>query len=278
MYLFLLFIDISEKPFTKMEFYLSTRGGKIMAYQGFEYKLHKSLNGIAQWRCKNQQQLRCKYWMKVTVDERPQIITEPTEHSHDSFPQKIKANIAMQKMKETINSLGANPRNVMGTVLNELQLSQEVQAHMPKNASITRTLNRIKKKARGNDIVDPEIAQFPIPLKYRAMILRDSGEEDPDRILAIGDLELLRELQKDTIFGDGTFDKVPKMFYQLYAWHSKIGNSYPPCIYFLLQKKTQATYNRMFVILKELLPNLSPQTILLDFEKACMTAGSSCIS
>ena len=70
--------------------------------------------------------------MKVTVDERPQIITEPTEYSLDSFPQKIKANITMQKMKETINSLGANPRNVMKTVLNELSLSHEVQVHMPK--------------------------------------------------------------------------------------------------------------------------------------------------
>jgi len=153
-----------------------------------------------------------------------------------------------------------------------MQVSKEIQAHMPKKSSITRKLNRVK-KAGGNHTPNPDTAQFKIPEEYMHMILHDSGEDDPNRILAIGEPNLLVELQKDTIFGDGTFDKVPKMFYQLYTWHAKIGNSYPPCIYFLLQNKTQDTYNRMFRILNHLLPNLSPQTILLDFEKACMSAA-----
>jgi len=102
------------------------------------------------------------------------------------------------------------------------------------------------------------------------MILYDSGEQDTNRILAIGDKELLQGLSKDTIFGDGTFDKVPKMFYQLYTWHAKIGNSYPPCIYFLLLNKTKETYFRMFGILKLLVPNMAPEKILVDFEKACI--------
>jgi hypothetical protein len=41
--------------------------------------------------------------------------------------------------------------------------------------------------------------------------------DDPDRILVLGDKELLVELNKDTIYGDDTFDKVPNMFYQLYT-------------------------------------------------------------
>ena len=92
---------------------------------------------------------------------------------------------------------------------------------------------------------NPTTANFKIPEQYSALLLYDSGVNNQNRILALGDNELLSELNKDTIYGDGTFDKVPYMFYQLYTWHAQIGNSYPPCIYILLQKKDMATYIRM---------------------------------
>lgn len=31
----------------------------------------------------------------------------------------------------------------------------------------------------------------------------------------------------EIIIGDGTFDKVPGIFYELYTWHAKVGNTYP---------------------------------------------------
>ena len=65
------------------------------------------------------------------------------------------------------------------------------------------------------------------------------------------------------------------MFFQLYTWHAEIGNSYCSCIYFLLQKKNQPTYQKMFSILKQLLPNLNPTSILVDFEKAAINAAKS---
>ena len=78
------------------------------------------------------------------------------------------------------------------------------------------------------------------------MILHDTGFDDPDRILVIGKRELLLDLNKETIYGDGTFDKCPSIVYQLHTWHTLVGTSYPPCIYFLLQKKNRETYIRMF--------------------------------
>ncbi|GLV40892.1 hypothetical protein CBL_08466 [Carabus blaptoides fortunei] len=70
------------------------------------------------------------------------------------------------------------------------------------------------------------------------------GVNNPDKNLALGDKELLLELNKDTIYGDGTFDKVPNMSHQLYTWHAQIGNSYPS----------------------------SSQKVIVDFRKACMSA------
>ena len=55
--------------------------------------------------------------------------------------------------------------------------------------------------------------------------------------------------------------------------HCNIGNNYPPCIYFLLSNKTQATYRRMLEALRDILiPNAAPESILLDFEIAVQNA------
>ena len=64
--------------------------------------------------------------------------------------------------------------------------------------------------------------------------------EDPERILVLGDRELLQVLENEDVWlGDGTFAVVPTVFFQLYTIHVKIGNNYPPCVYFLLPNKVQ---------------------------------------
>jgi hypothetical protein len=194
------------------------------------------------------------------------IVQQPTEHCHDSCPQKAEASVARSKRRQEMRGVSATPRNVMGNVLSAL--GNDVLAHMPKQSSTVRNLLNHR---RDGHLPSPTI-NVDIPEKYSQLVLHDSGVDDPERILVLGDKELLVQLKKDTIYGDGTFDKVPNMFYQLYTWHAKVGNSYPPCIYILLRKKNLDTYNRMFEIMKLLVPNLAPQKVLVDFEKACMNA------
>ena len=109
----------------------------------------------------------------------------------------------------------------------------------------------------------PTSANFDIPEVYSHFILHDSGANDTNRILVLGDKDVSLKLDADTLFGDGTFDKVSSMFYQLYTWHAQVGNSYIPCVYVLLQRKDQITYEKMFDILKLLVPDLNPTQILL---------------
>lgn len=242
------------------------RGNTVLTYLGFEYNKFRENNitNVVTWRCRQYKSSRCKAFIKTNEGN---IVGAPSTHSHDSCPQKANANIAMRKMKERIKHVGATPRNVIGNEL--IGLTNDVLAHLPKQSSITRNLLRHKK---GDHLPNPNTPDFQIPEKYANLILHDSGIEDPDRILAIGDLDLMQTLDGNTIYGDGTFDKVPKMFFQLYTLHAKVGNSYPPCIYFLLQRKNLSTYSKMFEILKYLLPNLAPQKMLIDFEKACISA------
>ncbi|EFA12201.1 hypothetical protein TcasGA2_TC005116 [Tribolium castaneum] len=167
-----------------------------------------------------------------------------------------------------MQSISATTRSVIGNTLKEVR--DEVLAYMPKPTSLARSLRHHRQQ---HTIANPKTMHFDIPEKYQHLILYDSGLYEEDRILVLGDKELMLELNKDIIFGDGTFDKVPNMFYQLYTWHAQIGSSYRPCIYILLLRKDTKISDKMFKIMKQLVPNMVSQKILLDFEKACMNAA-----
>ena len=64
----------------------------------------------------------------------------------------------------------------------------------------------------------------------------------------------------------------PPFFFQLYTIHAKVGNNYPPCVYFLLPNKSRATYVRMLEALNFILPEANPHVILADFENAAQNA------
>lgn len=258
-----------------LEFSMTQRGNQTLLFRGYEYTRYRETgSGVISWRCRVCSATKCRALLRTREQY---IIGEVPQHCHDSNPQKAQANILKTMMKQDIKEAGATPRNVIGNILSEV--SSDILEHLPKQSSLVRNLLKHKDTNISNSataafiIPNPATAAFDITEKYADLILHDTGADDPDRILAIGNDYLVVELHKDTIYGDGTFDKAPNMFYQLYTWHAKIGNSYPPCIYFLLQKKNLDTYNRMFTILKQLVPDIMPHNILLDFEKACMSAA-----
>ena len=104
----------------------------------------------------------------------------------------------------------------------------------------------------------------------------DSGVGDESRILIFA-TDTTMDLMEgaEHVFVDGTFKVVPELFFQLYTIHARsaLGNVLP-CAYVLLPNKTRETYNRMFAALKTLRQNLAPMSIMMDFEKAAMTAAN----
>lgn len=213
-----------------MEFSLTQRGNHVLLYGGYEYtKYRENEKDEITWRCRVYFATKCRAFLRTYGDN---IIGIVPQHCHDSNPQKARASIIKIKMKQDMKAVGATPRNILGN--NLLDVNMDVLQHLPKLSSLTRNLFRSKVL---NYTPNPATANFFIPESYGDLILHDTGAYDSERILAIGDNNLLSELRKDFIFGDGTFDKAPSMFYQLYTWHAKVGNNYPPCIYFLLKKR-----------------------------------------
>jgi hypothetical protein len=77
----------------------------------------------------------------------------------------------------------------------------------------------------------------------------------------------------DFWIANGTFKVVPHIFYHLYTIHFQLaGGINPAGLYALLENKTRATYTRLMEVVKSLIPDASPENILVDFESAAMTA------
>ena len=75
-------------------------------------------------------------------------------------------------------------------------------------------------------------------------------------------------------FMDGTFKIVPELFFQLYTVHVLHNGHTIPCLYALLPRKEEATYDELFQELKVLAPNAAPTSIMVDFEKAAINSAS----
>lgn len=70
---------------------------------------------------------------------------------------------------------------------------------------------------------------------------------------------------------DGTFQAVPKLFYQLYTIHGYKNKTTFPLIYILMANRTKSYYE-ILQLLKNKNPNFNPHSIIIDFEKAFVTA------
>ncbi|XP_050706630.1 uncharacterized protein LOC126992005 [Eriocheir sinensis] len=248
----------------------SLRGGELLVHHGFEYILQTKEPWMdaekKYWRCRKYKTFKCK---SSIITKGSNIIKEPSDHTHSGDSIQTDVHVALAKMKQDAKNTRATTRTILADHL--VPLNDDVLARMPVKSAIERRIRRTRQKEE-NIQPPPQSRNFEIPNDYADIVMYDSGVDDPQRMLAFGRHDLVNCLQSELWIGDGTFETTPLIFFQLYTIHAKIGNSYPPCIYFLLPNKTAETYTRMIEILKMLHPGLNPSTILLDFELAAINA------
>lgn len=249
-------------------FYKSERGHDILGHLGHEYVNRSDRNTptARTWRCRQHKKYKCR----ATAVSRGLDVRVNGEHNHAGDQAQVEASKIKSDLKEAASSQPtASTRNILGQALGGS--SNDVLARLPKRATLEDNVRRAKRRDNA-PAPNPQSKNFEIPDCYADFVLHDSGRDDDQRILAFGHADLLAALSYDTWFGDGTFTLVPGIYFQLYTIHAKVGSKYPPCIYFLLPNKTENTYKRMIDIVKTLVPNLAPMTVLLDFERAALNA------
>lgn len=201
------------------------------------------------------------------------------DHTHSGNVATALGRKAVGEMKTKMSDMNATSSTSQASVV--AALDNDVLMALPKRKTLARTLQRARLKAAtaaaGGTPLPPVPSDllFAIPTAFMDMVLYDSGPGD-DRVIMMGCAELLDGLARAELWlADGTFKVVPTVFFQLYSIHFDFGSGiHPAAIYCLLTNKTSNTYNRVLGELQRQVPQAHPRTVLVDFEKAAMSAFS----
>lgn len=254
----------------------SSKGRQTVIHSNYEYTKHRTnANGTTVWRCIKSVQFHCK--ARLTTKGPLIIKVQNEEHTHHGNGSTALARKAIADMKSAMDGIGSTPSSAQGEVSENLE--DHVLMALPKKSTVTRTLQRHKRKRiiqnNGGLILPPLPVDhnFDIPELYKDLILFDSACGET-RILILGCDILLDGLARaDVWLADGTFSVVPTVFFQLYSIHFQFGSGInPAALYCMLTNKTGASYTQMLDAVKLLVPKANPRKVLVDFERAAMNA------
>ena len=258
-------------------FIQSERGGrKLVDEHNYIYRIHSKNADKSKiyWRCEVE---RCRARAQTLVFDEPEISVVTTgQHRHSAMKTKIEAIKAVRAMKGSTKTCEPG-RSLVSRHCSSLQTHS--LAVMPTSATLYRNIRRWRQLESSVPPIPQERTGFVIPNEYCNLetgdlfLQYDSGSEDRNRILIFATCEGLDNLARYPDWaGDGTFKVCPSFFYQLYTIHVHKRGTVLPCVYALLPNKKTETYNRLFENIVLLRPNIRPETCMLDYEQAVMTA------
>lgn len=124
-----------------------------------------------------------------------------------------------------------------------------------------------------NDSVEDMIRNIPTFQACKSSLYRNQSTTIPKLPTTKEDINLEGPW---TVFIDGTFYSCTKHFNQLYTLHASVNGTMFPIVFVLLPNKSEATYNRFFGLLKDVIQDLQSvlnlEPWLLDIEMAARNA------
>ncbi|XP_076039035.1 uncharacterized protein LOC143024138, partial [Oratosquilla oratoria] len=208
------------------------------------------------------------------------VIKEVNKHSHNSSVSNVEVAKAYTALKRRAVDTIEKPSVVISEILTNV--SQVTLGSLPDASAMRKTIKRKRRAVSAPPPTPVDLQELELPHQYKIYIPEEGREENfligdsgpgLHRILLFGRESWLQHLQSsDTWYGDGTFKIAPRLFSQVYIILAKKFNGVIPIIYALLPNKQRSTYSKMFEMLKDLEPTLSPTSIICDFEHAAFTA------
>lgn len=251
--------------------HLSQKNARVLIHEGFRYRKDRQHAHSTTWRC-------TKAGCKGRLIEYNDLRKPTTEHNHAPDPGLIGTWEFKTAVKALAKTSERRPRQIIQSVASTSAVTPEVAVNLPSYDSLRKTIHKVRTAARGTsfnfeaaeDIVIPEeFANLPSGEKF---LISDTTEHG-SRILMFGthkNVSVLNEYQHWCV--DGTFSVAPKTFSQIYTIHALLQDEAIPLIYVFLTNKQEESYIRLFGILSQIEPNLSPASIICDFELAAINA------
>ncbi len=251
-----------------IEFLTTTHGTPLAVADNYHYYKKQDNKNSTVWRCSKFNTLKCR----ATIHTSGRTLLKKTnEHNHGVEVGQSGARQVLQQIKN--KSLTKTATVAVAESILENPESTATQLALPMKSYLVRTANRYRKK-HTNEVNEPTptTRHFEIPVTFADILLFDSGQQDPERIIIFGRRDMLLLLETNhSWLADGTFKLSPDFYYQIYTIHVELKGFSPPCFYSFLPNKTEKTYQRLLTSLLTLI-NPDPDRILVDFETAAINA------
>ncbi|CAF1175010.1 unnamed protein product, partial [Rotaria sordida] len=194
-------------------------------------------------------------------------------HYHIPDPEQIELRNLRKKVKDRVQSETNSIPKIYEEELARSNLSSTALTLAPVAVEIKSGLNRMRRKTTPPL---PTSADFDIPDFYQQtlngtqFICTDKIIKKKRMILFATDKQLEVLFSSEWIFLDGTFDKCPKQFQQIYTIHGLKFQQNFPCVICLLSGKTADIYRQLFLELNDhatrLKMKFEPKHVMSDFE------------
>ena len=256
------------------------RGRKAVVC-GFIYTRQRAGNDRtwSHWFCVRRSQ-GCRGRIHISPDERQYKLT--SEHDHPESHGDCKAKLALSAVKrQARDEPNSNPLHLTQGVL--VQADSETLVSLPKEKSIKRTIQRIRRQhqpALPASIDDlGEIPEQYANIDGENWVQNDNiGNHNNGRIIVFARRDSIRQMCRSALwYGDGTFKCVPRILCQLYTIHYEVNDNVLLGCFALMQNKTEASYEELFRAIRNMLPQQDPKVPLnfsSDFELAATNAMS----
>lgn len=249
----------------------SKKGKSVLLYQGYKFyqrKVYKNSNIL--WICAKE---NCAG--NVTTDASVITVLKTTKE-HICAPDVAKSEVevcifkAKKRAREEYTPVTQIFREELMSATNK---GLDFVTQIPAFSNVKQQLYSARHASLGIDTLPKHRNDIIIPEKYQDFVLFDETCEERILIFALHGGILLQ--QGTCFFGDGTFKACPLLFDQLYTIHMDIGSTREqtrviPVIYALLPNRKEATYTRLYHILRSKIPSFKPLEFHIDFEKAAI--------
>ena len=227
-----------------------------LAHEGHLYVFGKlSKDSLTEfWRCQYKNSVTRKCCARLHRSVTTGSITPIGIHS--DMPNA--ANVEILQKKTALKRRAVESRETPQQIITKIRCNSSLAARgaMEVNKSLARIIQRERNRqgispcsfeSRADIRIPEEFCIYEdVPGETERFLLKDSGDDDPDRILIFGRESVaswIRGVRK--VYVDGTFSLAPELFAQILVILGERPGSVVPLCYALLPNEREDTYKRV---------------------------------